>query len=53
MNFKTTYFLFGLLAVMFLVLGAVLYFGPTPPAGAEYVFPSMHAVDRKVDPKTI
>lgn len=53
MNFKTTYLLFGLLAVMLGVLGVVLYFGPTPHPGAEYLFPSMHARDNKLDEKAI
>src|SRR5262245_25842929 len=52
MNFKTTYVLFGLLAVMFGVLAVVLYLNPSPGA-AEKVFPSMHQVDSKVEPKAI
>lgn len=53
MNFKTTYLLFGLLAVMLGVLALVLYLGPTPPPGAENVFPSMHAKDGRIDSKDI
>ena len=40
MNFKTTYVLFGVLFAMLAVLGVVLYLGPTPPKGAENIFPS-------------
>jgi hypothetical protein len=50
MNFKTTYFLFGLLVLMFVVLGVALFLGPTPPSGAGYVFPSLHASATKIDP---
>ena len=49
MNFKTTYVLFGLLVVMFIVLGIALFLGPTPPAGAGYLFPSMHNAATKID----
>jgi len=49
MNFKTTYVLFGLLVVMFIVLGIALLLGPTPPAGAGYLFPSMHNAATKID----
>src|SRR4051812_26172520 len=52
MNFKTTYLLFGLLAVMFLVLGVVLYVGPKRTE-REYVFPAMHSLDNKVEAKSI
>ncbi|MFO0925594.1 MAG: DUF4340 domain-containing protein [Gemmataceae bacterium] len=53
MNFKTTYLLFALLAVMLSVLALVLYLGPTPPPGAENVFPSMHAKEGRIESKDI
>jgi hypothetical protein len=49
MNFKTTYVLFGLLIVMFAVLGIALFLGPTPPAGAGYLFPSIHNAATKIE----
>jgi hypothetical protein len=45
MNFKTTYALFGVLAVLLGVLAVVLVTGPTAPAGEKHVFPGMHGKD--------
>jgi hypothetical protein len=43
MSFKTTYILFGILAVMLAVLGVSLWLGPTGKGDAEsYVLPSLH-----------
>src|SRR5438309_742772 len=42
MNFKTTYLLFGVLAVLFAVLGLVLYLDPTPADTSAYILPSAH-----------
>jgi hypothetical protein len=53
MNNNTTYFLFGLLVVLLGTLGLVLYYGPTPPPGADTIFPSMHAKDDPVKAKDI
>ncbi len=46
MNFKTTYILFGLLALMLVVLGVVLYSGPSAPPGQGLAFPTMKAKDK-------
>jgi hypothetical protein len=41
MNFKTTYILFGILAVMLVALGFALWFDPTPPNTSAFIFPSV------------
>ncbi len=42
MNFKTTYILFGTLAVFLGVLGIVLWFNPVPGDLSVWVLPSLH-----------
>lgn len=48
MNFKTTYVLFALLAVMLVTLGVVIFYndGGAGPGSEKYVFPSFHSKDR-------
>jgi hypothetical protein len=45
MNFKTTYTLFGILAVLFVILGVAVYMEPTPSDATSYVLPSVHKPD--------
>ena len=42
MNFKTTYVLFGILAIVLLVFVWTLWLGPTDTEKTAYVLPSMH-----------
>jgi hypothetical protein len=42
MNFKTTYALFGILAVMLAVLGVALFVEPAPKDASDYLLPSVH-----------
>ena len=53
MNFKTTYFLFGILAVFLLLFVWTLWVGPTDTAGTLYVLPSMHSEGSPLEPKDI
>jgi hypothetical protein len=54
MNYKTTYWLFGLLAVLVLVLGVVLYRGPgTDENKGAYVLPSVHDPKNPLKPDQI
>jgi hypothetical protein len=49
MNFRTTYILFGLLAILFGVVALVLFLGPSPSKGEGYVFPSAHEAATKLE----
>ena len=42
MNFKTTYILFGVLALVLVVFGVALWLGPTGRGDTTYVLPSLH-----------
>lgn len=42
MNFKTTYILFALFAVLLVVLGVTLWLDPSPADVSDFVFPSAH-----------
>ncbi|NBO91443.1 MAG: DUF4340 domain-containing protein [Planctomycetia bacterium] len=53
MNFKTTYFLFGLLALMFLALAVSLFLTPPEATRAGYLFPSMHVEGTKLETDAI
>ncbi|HTU88931.1 MAG TPA: DUF4340 domain-containing protein, partial [Gemmataceae bacterium] len=53
MNFKTTYVLFGILAIVLLVFVWTLWLGPTDTAGTLYVLPSMHSAGSPLEPKDI
>jgi hypothetical protein len=43
MNFKTTYVLFGLVALMFVVLAVAFWMEPAPTDASLWVLPSVHA----------
>jgi hypothetical protein len=53
MNFKTTYVLFGLLAVLVGVLALVLWRGPEATGGPDYVLASMHSKTNPFPPEDI
>jgi hypothetical protein len=53
MNFKTTYLLFGILALLVLVLGLVLYTGPSLPAGTGYVLGRMRDKADPISPSDV
>jgi hypothetical protein len=53
MNFKTTYILFGVLAVVLLLFVFTLWLGPTDTEGTAYVLPSMHREGSPLEPKDI
>jgi len=53
MSFKTTYILFGILALVLVVFGVVLWLGPTGRGDTAYVFPSLHDPARPVEEKEI
>lgn len=54
MNFKTTYILFGLLALMLVTLGVVVYYNDGPAgANEKYVFPSFHKKDKSLRPDDV
>jgi hypothetical protein len=53
MNFKTTYILFGILAVVLLLFVFTLWLGPTDTEGTAFVLPSMHKEASPLDPKDI
>ncbi len=53
MNFKTTYVLFGILAVVLLVFVWTLWVGPTDTEKTAYVLPSMHKEGSPFEPKDI
>lgn len=53
MNFKTTYILFGILAVVLLVFVWTLWLGPTDTERTAYVLPSMHKDSSPLEPKDI
>src|SRR5262245_17524330 len=42
MNFKTTYILFGILAVVLGIFVYALFVGPSPTDSSTWVLPSMH-----------
>jgi hypothetical protein len=53
MNFKTTYILFGVLAIVLLLFVFTLWLGPTDAEGTAYVLPSMHREGSPLEPKDI
>ncbi|HEV3259229.1 MAG TPA: DUF4340 domain-containing protein [Gemmataceae bacterium] len=53
MSFKTTYILFGILALVLVVFGVALWLGPTGRGDTAYVFPSFHDPAHPVDEKDI
>jgi hypothetical protein len=53
MNFKTTYILFGVLAVVLLLFVFTLWLGPTDTQTTAYVLPSMHSEGSPLEPKDI
>jgi hypothetical protein len=53
MNFKTTYLLFGILAVVLVIFGWVLWVGPVNENLTAFVLPSMHSESGPLDPKDI
>src|SRR5579871_2462916 len=53
MNFKTTYILFGFLAVVLLLFVFAMWLGPTDTEGTAYVLPSMHKEGSPLEPKDI
>jgi hypothetical protein len=53
MNFKTTYILFGVLAVVLLLFVFTLWLGPTDTQATAYVLPSMHREGSPLEPKDI
>lgn len=48
MNFKTTYTLFGILAVLLAVFVVALWREPAPPEASAYVLPSAHQKDTQL-----
>src|SRR5208282_402404 len=42
MSFKTTYILFGVLALLIGLVGVLMWMGPAPETDSTYVLPSMH-----------
>lgn len=53
MNFKTTYILFGILALVLLLFVWTLWVGPTNTEGTAYVLPSMHKDGSPLEPKDV
>jgi hypothetical protein len=53
MNFKTTYILFGILAVVLLLFVWTLWLGPSDSEKTAYVLPSMHNEGNPLEPKDI
>jgi hypothetical protein len=53
MNFKTTYILFGILALVLLLFAWTLWVGPTNTEATAYVLPSMHKEGSPLEPKDI
>jgi hypothetical protein len=53
MNFKTTYILFGILALVLLVFVWTLWVGPTNTETTAFVLPSMHKEGSPLEPKDI
>jgi len=49
MNFKTTYFLAGLLAAILLLLTLAVFLGPEAPGTEGYLLPSLRAGSSKID----
>jgi hypothetical protein len=45
MSFKTTYILFGILALLFLLLGLAVWQGGSSPSDSTFVLPSLHKSD--------
>jgi hypothetical protein len=48
MNFKTTYVLFGVLAVVLIAFILVLWMGPSSTENSDYVLPSLHKASAPV-----
>jgi hypothetical protein len=53
MNFKTTYILFGILAVVLVLFAWTIWVGPTNTETTAYVLPSMHKEGSPLEPKDI
>jgi hypothetical protein len=53
MNFKTTYILFGILALVLLLFVFTLWLGPSDTEQTAYVLPSMHKEGSPLEPKDI
>jgi Domain of unknown function (DUF4340) len=53
MNFKTTYVLFGVLAVLLATLGIALFLEPVSPEASDYLLPSVHKKGSELKPEEV